>query len=147
MGDFSMSMELLVFFAVGDAPDLQAWKSALSDRNIPVSITEEVDLGTHSGFLPMRLENEDTGLYFLIEDFEDVAANIPPVQEVSIEDPVVYSLGFGGHMAEGAVVFYSAAVLTAAFNGMAFETQGGVFMNSDELLEAGKQFHQMAAAQ
>ncbi len=142
-----MSMELFVLFTVGDAPDLQEWKNALSERNIPVSITEEVDLSAHSGFLPMRLEDEDTGLYFLIEDFNDLAANIPPLKEVSIEDPVVYSLGFGGHMAEGAVVFYSATALIAEFNGVAFETQGGVFMNADELLEAAKQLHQLAAQQ
>ena len=142
-----MSMELFVLCAVGDAPDLQEWKEALSEQNIPVTITEEVDLNTHSGFLPMRLENEDTGLYFLIEDFADLAANIPPLRKVSIDDPVVYSLGFGGHMAEGAVVFYSASALTAKFNGMAFETQGGVFMNAEELLEAAKQLHQLAAGQ
>ena len=142
-----MSMELFVLFAVGDAPDFQEWKRALSERNIPVSITEEVDLRTHSGFLPMRLDNEDTGLYFLIEDFEDLAANNPPLKEVLIDDPVVYSLGFGGNMAEGAVVFYSASALTAEFKGMAFETQGGAFMNADELLEAAKQLHQMATEQ
>ena len=142
-----MSMELFVLFAVGDAPDLQEWKEALSERNIPVTISEEVDLSSHSGFLPMRLENEDTGLYFLIEDFEDLAGNIPPLQALSIDDPVVYSLGFGGDMAEGAVVFYSASALTAEFNGMAFETQGGVFMDSDELLKAAKQLHQLAAGQ
>lgn len=108
---------------------------------------EELDLNTHSGFLPMRLEDEDTGLYFLIEDFNDLAANIPPLKEVSIENPVVYSLGFGGHMDEGAVVFYSASALMAEYNGMAFETQGGVFMNADELHEAAKQFHQLAKQQ
>ena len=142
-----MAMELFVLFAAGDAPDLQEWKEALSERNIPASITEEVDLSTHTGFLPMRLENEDTGLYFLIEDFDDLTVNIPPLEEVPIEDPVVYSLGFGGHTAEGAVVFYTASALISEFNGIAFETQGGVFMNADELLEAAKQLHQLAAQQ
>lgn len=142
-----MSMEIFVIFAVGDAPDIQEWKSALSERCIPVSISEEVDLSAHSGFLPMRLEDEDTGLYFLLEDFEDLAASIPSLKQVSIDNPVVYSLGFGGNVAEGAAVFYSASALTAEFNGMAFETQGGVFMNADELLEGAKQLHQMAAEQ
>ena len=130
-----MSMELLIFFALGDAPDLQEWKNALAERNIPVSITEQVDLSTFSGFLPMRLEN----------DFEDLAANIPALKNISINKPVVYSLSYGGHMAEGAVVFYSASALTAEFNGVAFDAEGGVFMNADELLEAAKLFQQMAA--
>ena len=138
-------MELLIFFALGDAPDLQEWKNALAERNIPVSITEQVDLSTFSGFLPMRLENEGTGLYFGIDDFEDLAANIPALKNISINKPVVYSLSYGGHMAEGAVVFYSASALTAEFNGVAFDAEGGVFMNADELLEAAKLFQQMAA--
>lgn len=95
----------------------------------------------------MRLENKDTGLYFLIDDYADLAAHLPPLKEISIEEPVVYSLGFGGHLDEGAVVFYSAYALTVAFNGIALETQGGILMSADALLEAAKQFHGMAANQ
>ena len=142
-----MSMELFVLFAVGDAPNVQEWNDALSDRSIPVLISEQVDLSTHSGFLPMRLEDDDTGLYFLIEDYGDLAANIPALSQIPIDDPVVYSLGFGGDIAEGAVVFYSASALTAEFNGIAFETQGGGFMKADDLLEAARQLHQMVTDQ
>ncbi|MEM7430480.1 MAG: hypothetical protein AAF351_00945 [Pseudomonadota bacterium] len=142
-----MSMELFVLFAAGSAPDLQAWKAALAERNAPVSIIEEVDLSTHSGFLPMRLEDKDTGLYFLIEDFDELAVSIPALKEVSMEDPVVYSLSFGGHMDEGAVAFYSAFALTAELGGIAFETQSGEFMSGDKLFEAAKQLHQLAAQQ
>ncbi|HIC80133.1 MAG TPA: hypothetical protein EYP07_04105 [Kiloniellaceae bacterium] len=142
-----MSIELYVLFAMQDAPNLEEWNNALSERNIPVAITEQVDLSAHSGFLPMRLGNEETGLYFLIEDYADLAANIPSLKEVSIEEPVVYSLGYGGRLEEGAAVFYSASALTAEFNGVAFEPQGAVFMNADTLLEAAKQLHQMAESQ
>ncbi len=142
-----MSMELFVLFAMQDAPNLDEWKSALSERDLPVSITEEVDLSTHSGFLPMRLESEDTGLYFLMEDYADLAANTPPLKEISIENPIVYSLGFGGHMDEGAAVFYSAYALTVEFNGIVFDPQGAAFMNADDLLKATKQLHEMAANQ
>jgi hypothetical protein len=142
-----MSMELYVLFAMQDAPSLDDWKRALSEHSIPVSITEEVDLRTHSGFLPMRLEDTDTGLYFLVDDYSDLAAHFPQLTNVSIEDPVVYSLGFGGHQDEGAVVFYSAYALAVAFNGIAFESQGGTFVNAESLLEAAKLFHEMAALQ
>ena len=142
-----MSMELFVLFALQDAPNLDEWKSALSERELPVSITEDVDLSTHSGSLPMRLESDDTGLYFLIEDYTDLAENIPPLKEVSIENPIVYSLGYGGHMDEGAAVFYSAYALTVEFNGIVFEPQGAAFMDADNLLQAAKQLHEMAENQ
>jgi hypothetical protein len=142
-----MSMELYLLFSMQNAPNLDEWNRALSERNIPASIAVDVDLKTHSGFLPMRLENKDTGLYFLIEDYDDLAAHFPPLKGISMEDPVVYSLGFGGHMEEGAVVFYSAYVLTVAFNGTAFESQGGSLMNADSLLQRAKLLHQMAGTQ
>lgn len=140
-----MSMQLLVLFAMQDAPDIDEWKNALKEQNVPVSITEEVDLGSHAGFLPMRLENKDTGLYFQIEDYADLAAGIPPLKEVSIEDPVVYSLGYGGSLEEGAVAFYSAFAMTVAFNGVAYEPQGGGFMSADSLLEAATQLYELTA--
>lgn len=138
-----MSMQLLVLFAMQDTPDIDDWKNALREQNVPVSITAEVDLESHTGFLPMRLENRDTGLYFQIEDYADLAASIPPLNEVSIEDPVVYTLGYGGSLEEGAVAFYSAFALTVTFNGVAFEPQGGGFMNADSLLEAATQLYKL----
>ena len=140
-----MSMQLLVLFAMQDAPDIDDWRNALTEQNVPVSITEKVDLESHAGFLPMRLDNRDTGLYFQVADYVDLAASIPPLNEVSIEDPVVYTLGYGGSLEEGAVAFYSAFALTVAFNGVAFEPQGGGFMNADRLLEAATQLHELTA--
>ncbi len=140
-----MSMQLFVLFAGQDAPDLEAWANALSARDLPLSITEKANLETHTGFLPMQLDGEDTGLYFHVADYRDLAAQIPPLKEITIEDPVVWSLGFGSPPKEGLAVFYSAAALTSELNGVAFEPQGGAFMNAYELLEAARQIHQMAA--
>jgi hypothetical protein len=142
-----MSMELYLLFAMQDAPNRDEWNRALSERSIPVLITVDADLRTHSGFLPMRLESKDTGLYFLIDDYAELAAQFPPIKEVSIENPVVYSLGFGGHLDEAAVVFYSAYVLSVAFNGIAFEPQGGTLMDAELLLESARHVHEMAGTQ
>jgi len=142
-----MSMELYLIFAMQDAPTLDQWNSALSEHKLPVSITEAVDLTSHSGFLPMRLEDAETGLYFLVEDYAELAAHFPSLREIPIVDPVVYSLGFGGRMDEGAAVFYSAYVLAVTFNGTALETQGGTVMPAEGLLEAAKLMQQMATNQ
>jgi len=142
-----MSMELYLLFAMQDAPDCDAWSRALSERNLPVSITAGADLKTLSGFLPMRLESKDTGLNFLIENYADLAAQFPALKGIPVEDPVVYSLGFGARMDEAAVVFYSAYALSVAFNGTALEPQGGTVMSPDSLLEAAKALHDMAGSQ
>lgn len=141
-----MAMELYLLFAMQDAPNLENWRGALSERDLPLSITEEVDLTTHSGFLPMRLEEQEAGLYFLIDDYADLVAHIPRLQENSIEDPVVYALGSGGRHDEGAAVFYSVHALTVTFNGLAFDPQSGAFVDAEALLQAARLFHDMAAS-
>ncbi len=99
-----MPMDLFVLFSVQDAPTVQLWNDALAERQIPVSITEQVDLSKHSGFLP--------------------CSSIMRLWVISIDDPVVCSLGFGGRMAEGSVVFYSASALTAEYNGIGIRNSG-----------------------
>ncbi|HEY9549250.1 MAG TPA: hypothetical protein VIR45_07090 [Kiloniellaceae bacterium] len=137
-------MELYVLFALRDAPNLDAWKVALAERNLPVSVTADIALETLSGFLPMQLENKDTGLYFVIDNYAELATQFPALKEIPIAEPVVYSLGYGGHLDEGAVAIYSAFALTAEFNGIAFDPQGGAIVPSEALLEAAKLFQEMA---
>jgi hypothetical protein len=93
----------------------------------------------------MRLDKKDTGIYFLIDDYADIAARFPSLKQAPMQDPVVYSLGFGGRLDEAAAVFYSAYALTVAFNGIALETQGGTLADADTLLEHARLFHEMAA--
>ena len=67
--------------------------------------------------------------------------------DIGIDNPVVFSLSYGGHFYECAAVFFSASVLVSKFQGRAFETEGGTFMSSEELFEAGQQCFQMAKGQ
>ena len=130
-----------------DAPNLDAWKGALVEQNLPLTIIAVAPLDTHFGFLPMRLENRDTGLHFLIEDYADLAEHFLSLRDISIEKPVVYSLSFGSDSNEGAVVLYSAFALTVEFNGIAFDPQRGAVVPPDALLETAKLFHEMGANQ
>ena len=139
-----MSMELLVFLALEKTPNVAAWNDALRETGVPVQISASVDLSKHSGFLPMKLGDENTGLYFLTEEYADLAAQIPELSRLPFEKIVVFSLGYGGDFKEGAAVFYSASALVAKFEGVAFDTQGGQFMTVAELLDAAKQLSALA---
>src|SRR3546814_17740640 len=102
-----MSMELYVLFAMRDAPNLDAWKVALAERDLPVSVTAGIALETLSGFLPTQLENMATGLYFVIDNYAELVPQFHVLTEISHAAHAVYSLGSGGDLAEGAVAFYS----------------------------------------
>lgn len=139
-----MSMELFVILAAGSAPDVAAWNRALTQAHVPMSI-DVADLPKHYGYLPVTLDGKKTGFRsFDLESSQELAEHYPAVAKLKVEQPVVFALGYGDAF-EGAAVFYSASVLVATFGGIAFEPQGSVIMNSEDLLNAAKECEAMAA--
>jgi hypothetical protein len=141
-----MSMELFVILAATRAPDTSSWNRALAEAKVPVHFVETVDLSRHTGFLPVTVTGAKSGFYFLRESYPELAALYPGVANLKLEKPVVYSLGYGGHFDECAAVFYSASVLVSTFGGLAFEPQGGITMNAEELLAAADECQKLAGA-
>jgi hypothetical protein len=133
-----MSMELLVILSLESAPDAKQWQNALDIAKVPIQISDEIGLDNHSGFVPMAVHGDSTGLYFYKTDYNDLTPYLPKPVELDFEDPIVYSLGYEGNPLECAAVFLSASVLTGKFGGKAFETQAGRFMDSAQLREAGE---------
>jgi hypothetical protein len=132
-------MELFVILAASQAPDVPAWNRALEVAQVPVVLSEEIDLQRHTGFLPVTMNGKGTGFYFLLDSYAELASHFPAVAALKLERPVVYSLGYGGDLHECAAVFYSASALVARFGGTAFEPQGGVVMSAEDLLAAAKE--------
>jgi hypothetical protein len=140
-------MELLVIFALGKAPTMDAWQRELDVRHTPLQFTEKVDIAEHGGFLPATIDGHKSGLFFLIGNYAELASNYPGIGQLGLQQPVVYSLGYGGDVYECAAAFYSASALVSAFGGKAFEPQGGVFMGEQELLAAARECHGVARNQ
>jgi hypothetical protein len=142
-----VSMELFVILAAGHAPDSPAWNRALAETGTPAVLAQNIDLSKHTGFLPVTVGGSQTGFYFLLVSFAELAAHYPAVAALKPEKPVVYSLGYGGDLNECAAVFYSASVLVEKFGGTAFEPQGGIVMGAKELLSAAKQCHETVGSE
>jgi hypothetical protein len=140
-------MTLLVIFATGHAPDALAWNRALTEARNPAVLSHEVDLSKHSGFLPVKVGDKQTGFYFLLESYPELAAHYPAVANLKVERPVVYSLGYGGDLNECSAVFYSASVLVEKFAGTAFDPQGGTFLDGGQLSSAAEECQKMAVAE
>jgi len=142
-----MSMELFVIFALSKSPTFDLWQSELEASRSPAQFSQKVDLQQHTGFLPMKVQGRDSGFFLLRESYSDLAANYPALRQLKQEDPIVYSLGYGGDFNECAAAFYSAAALVSMSNGKAFEPQGGQFMSKEELIEAASHCLQLAKGQ
>jgi hypothetical protein len=132
-----MSMELFVILALNRAPTADAWEKALRVQQLPARLGSKDDLNSHSGFLPIVVRDRKTGVYFRKDDFSELRSHYASLTSIDLDNPVVYTLGYGGNFYECAAAFYSAAALVAEFGGRAFEPQGRVFMNVQQLIEAG----------
>lgn len=139
-----MSMSLYVILSLQSAPDLTQWEGALRRLTVPVHIAENVNLREYSGFLPMSVNGEASGLYFLKETYQPFPPFLPTTDGLGIEQPIVYSLGYGGDPMECAAVFYSATALVKEFGGRAFDIESGRFLGPKQLTDSGNRCYEMA---
>jgi hypothetical protein len=142
-----MSMELFVIFALSKSPTFDQWQGELKASGAPVQFARKVDLQQHTGFLPVKVQGRDSGLFLLRQSYSELAAHYPALHQLKQEDPIVYSLGYGGDFNECASAFYSAAALVAISGGKAFEPQGGQFMSKEDLIDAASNCLQLAKEQ
>jgi hypothetical protein len=145
--EYLMSMELLVVFALSKTPSFERWEAELASSRSAVQFAEKIDLQKHSGFAPMSVQGRASGVYFLREDYAELAAKYKALASLSIENPSVYSLGYGGQFDECASAFYSAAALVRTTGGYALEPQGNNLMTEPELTAAAQSCLEMANGQ
>ena len=131
-----MSVDLLVILAASKAPSWDAWTHALSENHTPVGFTQAVDLHRHTGFLPVQVNGRNSGFYFHLDSYTELAARYSVVRKVHLDKPTVYSLSFGGLADECSAAFLSASILVSRFEGVAFDPQGGTLMTAKELTDA-----------
>jgi hypothetical protein len=91
----------------------------------------------------MKLNGQETGVYFSRDGFSDLAETYPAIGKAPYANTVVYTLSFGGDLREARAAFLSASTLVAKFNGVAFEPQEGKFMSARELRDAADQIAQL----
>jgi len=138
-----MSVSVLVILAAGHVPTSGAWKTALQEHHVPLQFTQVLDFGTSSGFVPVKMNGHDSGFYFGKEDFSDLVRLYPALSKVDLKGPAAFSFAFGGDGLECASASYSAALLVARFNAVAFDPQGGSFVSEQQLLEVAKTCEQL----
>ena len=142
-----MSMEILVILAMEKAPTGPAWQQALQQQHTPVVFSGTPDLARDRGFLPMTVQGRASGFYFLTESYSEVRSHYPALTHATVDKPIVYSLGYGGHFLECASAFYAASTLVARFGGIAFDPQGNIIVTDVQLTDAAKQCLDLAKSE
>jgi len=130
-----MSMELIVIIALQDVPNSNELNSAAIELNTPIAIESEIDLSKHRGFLPVKLEQNDSVIEFYLSPYSEYAKYFPEQQTQPFAEPVVITFRWGGDFQEASVAMYIAYVLSESSDTIVFEPQGGTFLDSTQLLE------------
>jgi hypothetical protein len=140
-----MANEIHVLFA-GKLPSAAALTRAMKELGFPLSITREVrSLEQHSGFMPMKLRREESGIEFAV--FEERAV----VEELAgndIDPRFMRSASFrwGGDEQEMLCALCAAAALATLVNGMVLEEQENRLLTPDEAIGYARKHLESAKA-
>jgi hypothetical protein len=140
-----MAMEIHVFFR-GRLPGKAALGRTMKELGFPLSLKPATGpLEGHSGYMPMRLRREETGVEF------DIFEGRSMIDEFGLEnvDPSLDRVGsfrWGGDEDEMLAALCGAAALAKLVNGIVLDEAGDRLLSSDQAIEMAKA-HLNAAAQ
>lgn len=133
-----MSIEMHVFFR-GKLPSKAALTRAMKELGFPLSITSKGSLEQQKGFMPMRLNREETGVEFDV--FEGRETIDEAVQDLAVDPRFDRSANFrwGGDETEMACGVCAGAALAKLVDGVFFDTEEGRLLMPDEAIGMAKE--------
>lgn len=134
-----MSMNLYVVLALTTAPSSSEINTHAQELSIPIEISA-TDLSKHSGFLPIKVSGNDSGVETYVYPASKAADDIPENEKINVSSSIVFEFRWGSNFKEAAAAFYMAQVLTAKYNGVAFEPQSGMFLESEQMAQGAEAF-------
>jgi hypothetical protein len=129
-----MSIEMHVFFH-GKLPGKAALTRAMKELGFPLSITpSKGSLEQQKGFMPMRLNREETGVEFDVFEGRETIDEV--VQDLDVDPRFDRSANFrwGGDEAEMVCGLCAGAALSKLVNGVFFDTEAGTLLTPDEAI-------------
>lgn len=133
-----MAIETHVFFR-GCMPSIAALSRAMRELGFPISIPKaKGSLDQHSGFLPMKLDGEETGVEIDIVQDRDAIAEFAN-RGVSHAYERMASFRWGGDIHEAAAGLCSAAALAKLTNGVVFDESEGKLLSVLDAVASAQQ--------
>lgn len=129
-----MSMELFVLLATDTPLNTNELNEAAKSMQ-PVAVYEKnIDLATHTGFLPVTLGGTKTGVETYKLEYSELAGVLPPNDQIDPAKTIIIKFRWGGSLLEGAVAMYTAALYSATYNGIGFEPMTQSYLSLSDLL-------------
>jgi hypothetical protein len=128
-----MSMSLFLLLPL-DAPLKTVQLNEAAEKlDIPIIFNNDIDLGTHSGFLPATVNNTKSAVEILKLSFAEVSYILRPNEAIDPEATLVIQFRLGGDSNEALIALYTALLYLSSFNGIAFDSMSNKYFNTEKL--------------
>lgn len=140
-----MSLSLFVVMALAEEPNTNELNVAAQKNNVEIVFHQNVALKQHSGLLPIKYKQHDTGVEFYVIDDPKMIKALMLSSTIKIEEAIVYQLRFGADAKQGAAAFAAAYTLNATYGGVVIEGESATSLDATQLLQAADAFFNMPA--
>ncbi|GAB5386991.1 MAG: hypothetical protein Alis3KO_41140 [Aliiglaciecola sp.] len=130
-----MSMTLYVILSLSDVPDTNSLNEKSTLLKTPIVFSENIDLKTHSGFLPVKLKGESSGVETYFSAYSEFIEFFPNFDLSQYNEPVVITFRWGGDINEMIVALNTAYLLGHDVVSTVFEPEGGMFLTNEQVKE------------
>jgi len=103
---------------------------------LPIQFNSNIDLGTHSGFLPATVNGVKQAVETLKLAFSEVALLLPANKDINPEDTVVIQFRWGGDPNEKLIALYTAMLYTSSYDGIVFDSKLNKYLNTEQLKQS-----------
>jgi len=138
-----MSMSLYLVLALKTMPTTDEINLSAKELNIPIVVSHVDDLSKHSGFLPIQVSGNDSGVETYILSASEAKEIIPNKGALDLNNSITVKFRWGGNFKEASAAFYTAQTLTLKYNGVVFEPESGMFLEPQQLAEGAEAFSSM----
>lgn len=134
-----MSMSLYVMLTAEHNPSSKDLNTAAITQQIPIEYTTNISLKKHNGYLPVKLQEFDTGVEVHTVPTSDAPLLLTKT-DMTHEQGIIYQLRWSGDFKEGAAAFYTAITLSTHYKGIAFDPESGIKLDTEQLTQGAETF-------
>jgi len=128
-----MSMSLFLLLPLGAPLKTEYLNETAKKLNMPIIFKSDLDLGTHSGFLPATVNGVKAGVEILKLSFTEVSFILPPNKDINPEETLVIQFRLGVDSNETVIALYTALLYLSSYNGIAFDSVSNQYFNTEQL--------------
>lgn len=133
-----MSMTLLAIVGLSCGLTTVEMNTEAKNLGLPIVFAYEANLKTHSGFLPVKLAQGDSGVETYYIDDPKALVSLPPNPAVLQGKSAIVEFCWGDNFQEGATALYIGYILSKKCNAVLFETSSGHYVPADEALQGAE---------